>query len=630
MRRLAARMVAVVSQSLIIKDVQHEASVFNNRLLLGGLLIVLLSLLLASRLAWLQILAFDHYDDLARQNRVKMSALPPSRGLIYDRSGRLLAENVPSYNLQLTAEEIADMPQTLQRLSALLEIPDDDIVAFQRQLKRSPGFASIPLLTNMSEEQVAQFEVSRHQFLGVEVVARLQRHYPESALFAHLLGYVGRINEQEVRKIDPVNYRGTTHIGKTGIEKQYESLLHGLSGIQAREVNSHGRPIRVLEEQRPIEGDSIVLTVDRDLQQIAFDAIGDESGALVAIEPATGEVLAMVSKPAFNPNFFVHGISTKDYRVLTDNPETPLLNRTIQGQYPPGSTIKPLTALAGLEKGTITPYTKMFAKPFFQLQGEKRKYHDWKRTGHGWVDLIDALAVSSDVYFYELAHRLGIDAMTELYNKFGMGSRTGIDTPGELTGILPSRDWKRGRYNIAWYPGETLIVAIGQGYMLTTPLQLATFTSCIAMRGECREPHLLKTQLSKDSGKQDLSTEGWKVELRDERNWDYVINGMIEVMHSDQGTARKAAEGAKYKIAGKSGTAQVFSLEEDEKYNADELARDLHDHALFVAYAPVDNPQIAVAVVIEHGGGGSSTAAPIARKVLDKWILKNSDKSASQ
>ncbi len=623
-------MVAVVSQSLLIKDVQYEASVFNNRLLLGGLLIVLLSLLLASRLAWLQILAFDHYDDLARQNRVKMSALQPSRGLIYDRNGGLLAENIPSYNLQLTAEEISDMPQTLQRLSSLLGISPEDISAFQKQLKRSPSFVSIPLLTNMSDEQVAQFEVSRYQFLGVEVVARLQRHYPDSELFAHLLGYVGRINEREIKNIDPVNYRGTTHIGKSGIEKQYESLLHGYSGIQTREVNSHGRPIRVLEEQRPTEGDSIVLTVDRDLQQVAYDAIEGESGAVVAIEPATGEVLAMVSQPSFDPNLFVHGISMKDYRTLTENPETPLLNRTIQGQYPPGSTIKPLTALAGLERGTIEPYTKMFAKPFYQLQGEKRKYHDWRRTGHGWVDVIDAITVSSDVYFYDMAHRLGIDGMTEMYEKFGMGSITGIDSPGEVTGILPSREWKRQRYNIAWYPGETLIVAIGQGYMLTTPLQLATFTSCIAMRGKCREPHLLKTQLSKDSGKQDLSTEGWTVELGNERNWDYVIDAMTKVMHSDRGTARKAAEGAQYKIAGKSGTVQVFSLKEDEKYNAEELSRDLHDHALFIAYAPVEDPQIAVAVVVEHGGGGSSTAAPIARKILDQWLVKPDDKSARQ
>jgi len=622
--------VFVVSQTLLIKDFQLEAKVFSNRLLFMAALLLMMSLLLASRLAWLQIMTFDHYADLATQNRVKMSALPPSRGLIYDRNGGLLAENIPSYNLELTAEEISDMPGTLARLALLLELPVGSTTGFRKQLKRSPGFESIPLLTNMTDKQVAKFEVSRHEFVGVEIVARLQRHYPQEHLFAHMLGYVGRINEREVKQIDPVNYRGTTHIGKSGVEKQYESLLHGSSGIQSREVNSHGRPIRVLEEQRPTEGDSIVLTVDKALQKVAFDALQGESGAVVAVEPATGEVLAMVSRPSFDPNLFVHGISIKDYRALTDNPETPLINRAIQGQYPPGSTIKPLTALAGLENGTVEPYSKMFAKPYFQLQGEKRKYHDWKRTGHGWVNLIDALTVSSDVYFYDTAHRLGIDGMSDLYGKFGMGMLTGIDSPGEKSGILPSRNWKKQRYNVAWYPGETLIIAIGQGYMLTTPLQLATFTGCIAMRGECREPHLLKTQLSKESGKQEVSTAGWQVELKDQRHWDYVIEGMTNVMHAPTGTARRAALGAEYKIAGKSGTAQVFSLKEDEKYNADELDRDLHDHALFVAYAPVEDPQIAVAVVVEHGGGGSSTAAPIARKVLDEWLLKSQNKQSAK
>ncbi len=612
----------MASQALLIKDVYLEAKIFSRRLLIGVLLVLGLSTLLAARLAWLQILDFDHYSDLALQNRVKMSPLAPSRGLIYDRNGVLLAENVPSYNLEITPEEISDMPGLLSSLRNLLSIEDSDLNRFRKQVARSPAFASIPLMTNLSDEQLALFEVSRHNFPGVEVIATLQRNYPEKELFAHLLGYVGRINEKELSNIDPINYRGTTHIGKLGIEKQYESLLHGQSGLQSREVNSHGRPIRVLEEDRPTEGDSIVLTLDRDLQRVAYDALGDESGAIVAMDPATGEVLAMVSRPSFDPNLFVHGISTKDYRVLTSNVETPLINRAIQGQYPPGSTIKPLTALAGLENNVVDPETKYFARPFYQIQGQERKYRDWKRSGHGWVNVVSALAVSSDVYFYDLAHRLGIDKMTEMYAQFGMGSVTGIDQPGEKQGILPSRAWKKERYNIAWYPGETLIVGIGQGYMLTTPLQLANFTSCIAMRGECREPHLLKTQLSKESGKQELTTEGWKIELKNERNWDHIIEGMVDVMHAPNGTARKSAADAEYKIAGKTGTAQVFSLADDEEYNADELSRDLHDHALFVAFAPAEQPEIAISVIVEHGGGGSRTAAPVARKVLDAWLVK--------
>lgn len=616
----------MASQALLIKDIQLEAKIFSRRLLLGVILVFGLSMLLTARLAWLQILDFDHYSDLALQNRVKISPLAPSRGLIYDRNGVLLAENIPSYNLAITPEEISDMPGLLKRLEQLLSIEPSDLNRFRRQVDRSPAFESIPLLTNLSDKQLALFEVSRHNFPGVEVLATLQRHYPKKELFAHLLGYVGRINESELEKIDPINYRGTTHIGKLGIEQQYESLLHGQSGLQSREVNSHGRPIRVLDEERPTEGDSIVLTLDRDLQQVAYDALGNESGAIVAMDPRTGEVLAMVSRPAYDPNLFVHGISTKDYSALISNVETPLINRAIRGQYPPGSTIKPLTALAGLENNTIDPATKYFARPFYQIKGQERKYRDWKRSGHGWVNVIDALAVSSDVYFYDMSHRLGIDKMAEMYAQFGMGAITGIDLPGEKQGILPSREWKKKRQNIAWYPGETLIVGIGQGYMLTTPLQLANFTSCIAMRGGCREPHLLKTQLSKEAGKQDLTTEGWQIELKNERNWDHIIEGMINVMHAPNGTARRSAADAEYKIAGKTGTAQVFSLEEDERYNADELARDLHDHALFVAFAPVENPQIAVAVIVEHGGGGSSTAAPVARKVLDAWLVKKDDK----
>lgn len=616
----------MASQALLIKDIHLEAKIFSRRLLLGVILVFGLSLLLAARLAWLQILDFDHYSDLALQNRVKISPLAPSRGLIYDRNGVLLAENIPSYNLEITPEEISDMPGLLKSLQKLLSLDESDLNRFRKQVARSPAFESIPLLTNLSDQQLALFEVSRHNFPGVEVLATLQRHYPEKELFAHLLGYVGRINEAELGKIDPINYRGTTHIGKLGIEQQYESLLHGQSGLQSREVNSHGRPIRVLEEERPTEGDSIVLTLDRDLQQVAYDALGDESGAIVAMDPVSGEVLAMVSRPSYDPNLFVHGISTKDYSALTSNVETPLINRAIRGQYPPGSTIKPLTALAGLENNAIDPATKYFARPFYQIKGQERKYRDWKRSGHGWVNVVDALAVSSDVYFYDMSHRLGIDKMAEMYGQFGMGSITGIDLPGEKQGILPSREWKKKRQNIAWYPGETLIIGIGQGYMLTTPLQLANFTSCIAMRGGCREPHLLKTQLSKEAGKQDLTTEGWQIELKNERNWDHIIQGMINVMHAPNGTARRSAADAEYKIAGKTGTAQVFSLAEDERYNADELARDLHDHALFVAFAPAENPEIAISVIVEHGGGGSSTAAPVARKVLDAWLVKKDAK----
>jgi len=617
----------IVSRSHKIKDLHLEYRIFSGRLILMVVLTITVTIALASRLAWLQIHSHSYYSDLAKDNRVRLSPIPPSRGLIYDRNGVLLAENLPSFSLEITAEEVKDMSGLLESLSKTLEISEEEFKAFEKLRKRLPAFESIPLRLNLSEEEVAVFEVTRYQFPGTKVVARLKRNYPYGHIFAHTLGYVGRINEQELNDIDEGNYRGTNHIGKLGVEKFYETILHGKSGVLQEEVNSKGRPIRTLEEQLATAGDSLILSIDVKLQKTAIDALADHSGSVVAIDPRNGEILAMASMPSYDANLFVGGISNKAYQSLRNNPERPLYDRALRGQYPPGSTIKPVIALAGLEFNKTTPWRTIRDPGFFKLPKKPRRYRDWKKGGHGIVDLDKAITQSCDTYFYDLANRLGIDNMHDMGSRFRLGQKTGIDLPGESSGLMPSRQWKRKRYRQAWYPGETLIVGIGQGYMLTTPLQLATAVSCIAMQGACQTPHILKTQLSQEQGRQDKKVEGWMVHLKSSTYWNHIIQGMVHVMHGNRGTGRRSAAGAKYQIAGKTGTAQVFSLKEDEEYEEDKLARHLLDHALFIAFAPVENPQIAIAVIVEHGGHGGATAAPIARKVMDAWLLKDEKKN---
>ncbi|HHN73017.1 MAG TPA: penicillin-binding protein 2, partial [Thermopetrobacter sp.] len=551
-------------------------------------------------------------------NRVRLSPIPPTRGLIYDRRGVLLADNLPAFNLEIVPEQVKDLPNLLGRLGEVIELSEDDIQRFERLRRRSPAYRSLPIKTNLSEAEVARFMVARHRFDGVSVQARLQRHYPFGARFAHLLGYVGRINERELRRVDARNYRATTHIGKTGIEKYYESLLHGTVGVREDEVNSHGRRIRVIRETPPRPGESLVLSVDARLQAVATAALAGRSGAVVALDPRNGEVLALVSEPDFDPNLFVNGISRRDYARLRDDRERPLFNRALRGQYPPGSTVKPIVALAGLEAGLITPERRMFAGPYYELPGGGRRFRDWLKGGHGWVDLDRAIVRSCDVYFYDLSYKLGIDRLHDIYGRFGLGRPTGVDLPGELGGLLPSREWKRRRHKQAWYPGETVILGIGQGYLLATPLQLATMTACIAMRGDCPQPHLLKARIPGSAATERLG--GNRIELKDPTHWDVIIDAMKKVITDPKGTGRRIAEGLKWPVAAKTGTSQVFGLKEGQQYDAETLERHLRDHALFVAFAPADAPRIAIAVVVEHGGHGGVTAAPIGRKIIDAWL----------
>ncbi len=584
----------------------------------------MLCLVLFGRLLYLQVIEHDHYRTLSEDNRVKLQPIAPNRGLIYDRNGILLAENLPSYRLEITPEQIDNMVATLDGLADIIEIRESDRSRFEKLLARKPRFEAIPLLLNLSDEEVARFSVNRHRFPGVDITAGLARHYPHGSLGVHALGYVGRIDEQALKDIDTSNYRGTTYIGKIGIEKTYDTLLHGTVGLQQVETTAQGRVLRVLNRQAPVSGSNLYLTLDSRIQHAAETAFGDFSGSAVAIDPDNGDILAFVSLPTYDPNPFVNGIDHAAYAALRDNDRQPLFNRALRGQYPPGSTVKPFMGLAGLEQGITTGHSSTYCPGFYTLPGNTRKFRDWKRTGHGTVNLNKSITQSCDVYFYDLALSLGIDNIHSYLSHFGFGRRTGIDILGELAGLLPSREWKRRRHDQPWFPGETVITGIGQGFFLVTPLQLATATMALANGGRMLQPNIVYAEQA--AGSRALIPHPPRlldtITINQQHHWDDVIKSMIDVVHSQRGTARNIGTDSPYKIAGKTGTAQVFSLKEEEKYDAEAIDEKLRDHALFIAFAPADEPKIAVAVIVENGGGGGSVAAPIARKILDAYLLE--------
>lgn len=613
-----------VPSRLTLKDHFHESRLIMQRaivlLTIGGIL----CLVLFTRLVFLQVIAHDHYTTLSEDNRVKLQPIPPNRGLIYDRNGILLAENLPSYRLEITPEQIDDMPATLDALSRIIDIRDVDRTRFEQLRARKPSFESIPLLFNLSDEEVARFSVNRHLFPGVEISAGLARHYPQGTLAAHAIGYVGRIDEQALKELDTSNYRGTTHIGKIGIEKTYEALLHGKVGLQQVETTAQGRVLRVLNREAPESGRNLYLTIDSRVQRAAEQAFGDYTGSAVAIDPRNGDVLAFVSQPGYDPNLFVNGIDYATYSALKDNDRQPLFNRALRGQYPPGSTIKPFMGLAGLELGVTNAHSTTWCPGYYTLAGNDRKYRDWKHTGHGTVDLHMAIMQSCDVYFYDLALSMGIDNMDAFLSHFGFGRATGIDIIGELSGLLPSREWKRRRFNQSWFPGETIITGIGQGFFLVTPVQLAVATATLANGGHVMQPNIVYAEQSANSSALEphparvLET----ITVGLQEHWNDVVTAMTDVVHGARGTARTIGADSKYRIAGKTGTAQVFGLKQEEKYDARKIDEKLRDHALFIAFAPVEAPRIAVAVIIENGGGGGAVAAPVARKILDAYLLK--------
>ncbi|MDT4330247.1 penicillin-binding protein 2 [Methylomonas sp. MED-D] len=615
-----------MDRKFAIKDPLAESRLFLSRIVTAFILIIALMIGLVVRLVYLQVVGHEHYAMLSKDNRIKIAPLPPTRGVIYDRKGRMLAENVPTYSLELIPEQIANLDDTLKRLQQLLNIPDEKIEAFQKLRKRNKSFTSTALLQNLTDEDVAKFAVVRPYFPGVDVYARLVRHYPYGDLTSHVVGYVGRINEQELKTLPSVMYRGTDHIGKTGIEKTYEEHLLGTAGYEEIETNAQARAVNTVATVEPVAGSNIYLTLDIDIQKIAYDALVEFNGAAVAIEVKTGAVLAFVSRPGFDPNPFVSGISGKDYKALQESPDQPLYNRALRGLYPPGSTVKPFLGLAGLEYGVIDFGHRLFCPGYYKLPNVDHKYRDWKKWGHGMVDMNEAITQSCDVYFYDLALALGIDKMHEFMDKFGFGRKTGIDLVGEIDGLMPSKAWKRHYRNQAWFPGETLITGIGQGYTQVTPLQLAHATATLANGGKVITPHLVHSIISADYADRIEGKADRIIPLKPQ-NVENVIRAMTNVVHGARGTAGRLAKAINYQIAGKTGTAQVFTVKQEEKYNEDAIDFKMRDHALFIAFAPVHDPQIAVAVIAEHGGHGGSVAAPIAGEIIDAYLNQKKDSS---
>ena len=617
-----------MSQPIRLKDHEKDARLVRGRVVVGAIVVVALICVLLARLYFLQVVQYDYHSTLSENNRVHVQPIPPTRGLIFDRNGVVIADNRPSFSLSMTRERSADWRQALDVIVEVLQLTPEDRALFEKRMKqgRRP-FEPVPILFELSEEQIARIAVNQFRLPGVEVVAQLVRHYPQGAHFAHSVGYVGRINEKELKTLDPVNYSGTHHIGKTGIERFYEAELHGQVGYEEVETNARGRVLRVLKRTDPIPGKDIVLSLDIKLQEAAEEALAGRRGAVVALNPMTGEVLAMVSQPSFDPNLFVTGISFKAYAELRDSIDRPLFNRILRGQYPPGSTIKPAVAIAGLDSGVITPSSRVYDPGYYQLPNYDHKYRNWNRSGDGYVDMDTAIMRSNDTYFYDLAHKLGIDRLSTYMNQFGIGQKVSLDMFEESAGLMPSREWKRATRRQAWFPGETLILGIGQGYMQSTPLQLAQATALIASKGKWIRPHLAKTIEGEPPVDPNPMPD---IVLRDPSNWARVSHGMQQVVHGARGTARVAGVGAQYMIAGKSGTAQVVAIKQGEKYDRSKVQERHRDHALFVGFAPANNPQIAVSVMIENGEAGSRVASPVVRKVMDAWLLDADGKLKSE
>ncbi len=598
---------------------------FRTRVIVSIGFVIFMVLVLIFRVFNLQIIQHDHFTTLSDDNRVHTQPISPPRGNIYDRNGVLLASNRTTFRLEITPGKVTNMADTLKRISPLISYNEEDLERFHRERRRAHKSDSVPLRFSLNEDEVARFEVNRHKFPGVAIRDHQTRHYPLHNLTAHLIGYIGRINEAELQQIDPRQYRGTEYIGKTGIEHYYEDILRGTPGMRQVESNVLGRSLRILEETNPTPGDNLFLTIDSKLQSIADEAMGEYRGAVVAIHPKTGEVLAMLSKPSFNANLFVNGISRNAYQELRDSKDRPLFNRFLRGQYPPGSTVKPLMALAGLETKQIHADESTFCRGWYQIKGYRHKYRDWKKRGHGDTDLDKAIVESCDVYFYNLAYRMGIDAINQYVGQFGFGKRTGVDITGEQPGVLPSRQWKEVNLEQPWYPGETLSVGIGQGFFTATPLQLSSATATLANQGQRMQPRLLYA--IQGAGAKTPQLQPYQslnqIPIKRQANWDQIHESMRRVVHSRRGTAKKVGRKSKYTIAGKTGTAQVYTIKQGDTYDEASLPEHLRDHALFVAFAPQEDPEIAIAVIIENGGHGGSVAAPIAKQVMDQYLLES-------
>ncbi|APR66143.1 penicillin-binding protein 2 [Thalassolituus oleivorans] len=606
------------------RDKTAERRLFRARAITLGLFIFIMLCGLAWRMSYLQIELHEKYKNLSENNRVQLRPLAPNRGLIYDRNGVLLAENIPSYSLTIVAERVRDLDQTLTFLNDLIEISERDREQFDKRLKfRRRPFEPVVLRYRLSEEEIAKVLVNRFYLPGVDVEAQLVRHYPNGNAFAHVLGYVGRINEKDQALLDTDpdvkrRYSATQYIGKTGVERRYEEDLHGEVGYQKVETNARGRILSVIEQQDPIPGKDLTLHLDARLQKLAEKEMTGRRGAVVAIEVATGGIVALYSNPAFDPNSFVTGISHKDYSDLRDDPDQPLFDRATRGQYPPASTLKPFIGLAALNAGTTNWNDSIRDQGWYKLDNDERLYRDWKRGGHGRVDLETAVVESCDTYFYDVAVRTGIDGLTPFLAQFGFGRDMTLDVISALPGLLPDRDWKKAHRRGSWYAGDTVNLGIGQGFMLTTPLQLATATAVLANRGKWQIPRLIYAH----NEVEDVIEHGDipDIQLRNPDNWNRMFNAMANVVSGQHGTARRLLSNMQFPMAAKTGTAQVVGIKQDEEYDSEALRERLRDHALFISFAPVDNPQIAIAVIVENGESAGKTAGPIAQSIINEYL----------
>jgi penicillin-binding protein 2 len=626
----------VAKRSHTLKDHWREQRLFLSRIIAAAVIVLLLTSVLIGRLVQLQVVDYQRFSELSQDNRLRIEPLAPTRGLIFDRNGLIVAENLPTWQLVAIPEQIADLDALLSELEALGLLDPAERGPLVDLIRSHRGFERVKL-RNLSETEAARFAVRRHRFPGIDIQEGLVRYYPFGPVSAHAIGYVGSISSSDLERIDRRNYAATSHIGKTGVERTYEDVLHGRVGYRQQVVNAQGRVLldpaeeeapdasaAGLETRWPEPGRNVVLSLDMRLQLAAHEALGSDRGAAVVIDPSNGDVLALVSTPAFDPNRLAAGLSRSDYSALMADPDKPLFNRALAGRYPPGSTIKPFLGLAALQHETKAEHDHVYCPGFYRLPNNTHRYRDWRPQGHGNVDLHDAIVLSCDVYFYDLAVGLGIDHIAAALSAFGFGPPTGIDINGEIGGVVPSREWKRQQFqrpeDKVWFPGETVIAGIGQGYTLATPLQLAHATAVLAARGARYRPRLLIAEESFEGGMSYREPDELPRVDADERHWQVVHKAMVDVTQAPRGTGRTPMLGAEYVVAGKTGTAQVLGIAQDAKYDANQIDERHRDHGLFIAYAPAEAPRIAVAVVVENGGGGASAAAPVARKIMDAYF----------
>lgn len=625
-----------MQRAVRIKDHHAEQQLFEQRAVVAAVIMMIALGMVISRLVWLQVVKYDYFSELSQGNRIRLEPVPPNRGLILDRNGMPLATNAPSYQLELTREQVEDIDGTLAGIADLNLIDKADIPTLKRDIRGRRSFDAVPIKLQLTEEELARFAARRHQFPGVEIRPRLTRYYPLAESSVHGIGYVGAISEEDKKRLNLDDYAGTTLTGKSGVEYAYENELHGRAGFQQLLVNAQGRNVErigneavKLERREPVAGNDLFLTLDMRVQQIAEEALRGQRASAVAIDPANGDIIAFVSTPAFDPNLFARGLTRQQYLALTEDPTRPMFDRALRGVYPPGSTVKPMMAMAGLEYGVVTPDNTRFCRGLYRMPGVSRPWRDWDHRGHGTVDMRKAIATSCDVYFYDLANQMGVDRIHDYLAQFGMGALTGIDIPGEKSGLLASTAWKKQAFKRKeaqmWFPGDTISIGIGQGYMTATPLQLAHVAATIAARGKRFKPRLVRAVRDVTTGTVRELPPGAlpSVHTNDPSAWEFAIGGMYDVANAPYGTARGAMANPYYKAAGKSGTAQVFTVAANEKVRkANELAEHLRDHALFIAFAPAEAPRIAVSIVIENApGGGSKFAAPVARRIMDAWLL---------